>query len=375
MARKIRVLHMVATMGRGGIETYLMNVLRTYDRSAFQMDICHSQPSAGVYANEVRQLGAQLLHCRMQYDLVRYIPRLLSLLRREKYDVINAHSGDFSGPALLAANWAGVSGRVASYHNVQGHYRTGGIRRPYIKMMRWMTEHYSNAVTGCSKAALDAWYPGWQDTKGKPYKVCYCGIDYAHFSNGGDRERIRKELGLKEDTVVIGHVGGLREPKNHKTLIQVARKIIDKHPNVFFVLVGDGPLRADIQNWAAAVGLSDKVVMTGQRGDISQIMSAFDVFFFPSIDEGFGLVLLEAQAAGLPVVGSSIPAIAEAVNPAARPYLRQALDVEGLTQSLDEVIRSAQVRQNLITEGRKFAENFDIRKSVQNLQNLYMSLL
>lgn len=375
MDRKIKVLHIVATMGRGGIETFLMNMLRTYDRANFQMDICYTNSSEGVYAEEVRQLDTRLLSCRMRYDLVRDLPQFIRLLHQGKYDIIDVHSGDFAGPALMAAKWASVPGRVASYHNVQGHYRTRGIRKPYIKLMRWMTEKYSNAVTGCSKAAMDAWYPGWQTRKEKMYKVCYCGIDYKKFAHDSDRHNIRKELNLKDDAFVIGHVGGLREPKNHKALIQVAQKTICKYPNVVFVLVGEGPMRGTIQEWIGEAGIADNVILTGQRGDIPRVMSAFDVFFFPSIDEGFGLVLIEAQAAGLPVLGSSIPAIMEAVNPAARPLLREPLDHEGLAESLDCLIQSAQLREKLVTEGRQFANAFDINKSVQNFQKLYMSLL
>jgi glycosyltransferase involved in cell wall biosynthesis len=375
MDKNIKVLHVVSGMNRGGVETYLMNILRSYNRELFEMDICYTGQTPGDYADEIRQLGNKLIPCRMHYDLVRFIPRFIHLLRKGKYDIIDGHDGDFAGPQVMSARWAGVAGRVASYHNVEGHCRRGGIRDVYVKGIRFMVDRYSNAITGCSKAALDAHHPGWDQNDKKVFEVCYYGIDYEKFATGGARGEIRSELGISEDCPVVGHVGRFYPPKNHFSLVDTAKLVIEKKPNTKFLLVGDGPLRPQIEEYVNSKGLAENFIFTGKRADIPRVLSAMDVFFFPSVDEGFGLVLLEAQAAGVAIVASSIAGVKEAIPQEYLDFLADPKDVETFSKLLLNLLNNPAKREVLTKKGRGFAKKFTMAISVEQFQNIYKKLL
>jgi glycosyltransferase involved in cell wall biosynthesis len=241
--------------------------------------------------------------------------------------------------------------------------------------MRWLTEKYSNGITGCSKAVLDAYYPGWKARTDKCFRVCYYGIDCNKFAVSDDRVVVRKELGIDENAIVVGHVGRFCKSKNHKVIIDVAKIITQKDPNINFVLVGDGELKTEIEEYSESQGLAGKVIFTGKRSDIPRLLSSFDVFFFPSIDEGFSVVIMEVQAAGLAIVASSIAGLREAVAPEYLDFLVAPEDTISFSRLLLELIRNPEKRKILADRGKQFVLNFTMQASVERFQRVYMALL
>ena len=171
------------------------------------------------------------------------------------------------------------------------------------KILRNPLKNVSTHNFACSKDAA-IWLYGekyWEEGK---VKVLPNAIDVTKFSyNINVRDEYRKQFEL-EDAFVVGHVGRFQEQKNHIFLLEIFAKIAEKQKNAKFVLVGDGPLREEMEQKANRLGINEKIIFTGVREDEAKLMQMMDVFVFPSLFEGLGIVLIEAQATGLPCLTS-----------------------------------------------------------------------
>nr|MCU0513015.1 glycosyltransferase [Anaerolineae bacterium] len=143
--------------------------------------------------------------------------------------------------------------------------------------------------------------PDWR--KDPRWRVFYCAIDLKPFkTRPASFAALKASLGLPAEAFVVGHVGRFFEQKNHRFLIDIAAEAARRDPQVYFLLVGDGPLRPEIEQRVAAAGLAGRVIFTGVRQDVPQLMQMMDVFLLPSLYEGLALVTIEAQAAGMPML-------------------------------------------------------------------------
>ena len=179
-----------------------------------------------------------------------------------------------------------------------------------------MVARYSTARLAASqRAARSLFGSRWRSDP--CCRILYCGIDLAPFRAAVDSREVRAELGIPPESFVVGHVGRFTEPKNHTFLLQIAAQAIQLEPRARVLLVGDGPLRPAIERQVSELGLSGKVIFAGVRDDVPRLLKgAIDLFVFPSLHEGLGLALVEAQAAGLPCLYSDvIPHEVEVVRP------------------------------------------------------------
>lgn len=319
-----RVLHVIHRMGRGGIETWLMNVLRTIDRERFRLDFMVYARDPSAYDDEIRALGSRILRCAPPADIVSHTRQLGRILRSEgPYDVIHVHGSSDMGYTLRTAKRAQIPIRIAHSHN---NNEEGDRRlRSYVYRVitsYWMRRHMTWGL-GCSNVACAYLFgPRWRSDA--RCRVLYYGLDWEPFRPTPDaprsrgtasgagcradvdasRRTMRASLGIPQDALVIGHVGRFAPQKNHTFWLQVAACLADRRDDVHLLLVGDGELRATFEEQVRQRGLQGRFTLTGVRSDVPQVMRAMDVFLFPSHFEGLGIVLLEAQASGLPCVVS-----------------------------------------------------------------------
>ena len=295
----VKVLHGLGTMNPGGVETWLLNVLRHIDRKQFQLDFCTFGPRAGLHAEEVERLGGKILRCPKGPNLASFRRRFRTILREGNYDVVHSHVHLFSGALLRWAKAEGVPVRIAHSHNTHDGRANTPVRHFYRRAMRsWINRYATHGLAASKPAASELFGEKWQ-SDGR-FRVLYYGIDLEPFQEPVSREEIRAELGIPLAAAVVGHVGRFDPQKNHRFILEMARDILRKRPDVHFVLVGDGPLRREMEAKASAEGIADKMHFVGSRTDVPRLMrGGMDVFVFPSLWEGLPIALIEAQAAGL----------------------------------------------------------------------------
>jgi glycosyltransferase involved in cell wall biosynthesis len=170
---------------------------------------------------------------------------------------------------------------------------------------RWIA-HYASLGLGCShKAVANLFGLDWHSDP--RWQILYYGINLNPLRERIDPVALRSELGIPSDAFVIGHVGRFAEQKNHLFLLEIAAEVAKHEPKIVLLLVGEGSLRPDIEQKVLQLGLIDRVIFAGNRSDVPHLMRGFmDVFLFPTLHEGLGLVLIEAQAAGLPCIFSNV---------------------------------------------------------------------
>jgi glycosyltransferase involved in cell wall biosynthesis len=307
----VRVLHVLGSMNYGGVETWLINLLRNTDPQRVRMDFLVHTHEPAAYDEEILRLGSQIFSCPYPRRLIRYSWRFREILGQSgPYEALHSHVHHFSGIVLQLARIAGIPERIAHSHNDTRALARRGTpsRKAYLQLSRRLIQlNCTRGLAASRNAACDLFGDAWE--RDARFRLLPCSIDLAPFHRAIDREAVRRELGFCASDIVFGHVGRFDPQKNHRFLIEIAGEIAKREPRARFLFVGDGPLRLVIEQQAQQAGIAGRVVFTGLCSDVPRLLTgAMDAFLFPSLYEGLGLALIEAQAANLPaIVSDCIP--------------------------------------------------------------------
>jgi glycosyltransferase involved in cell wall biosynthesis len=370
---RIKVLQFVGAMDYGGIETWLMHVLRHIDRDKFQLDFCYTQPNPGAYAPEIESLGGRMVACPLnRKDPLGFARRFRSILREGRYEVVHSHAHYFSGFFLRLARQERVPVRIAHCHSTSDGKGTGLSRRLYHALMRrWIWKHGTQGLAASEDAAQALFGPNWRSDS--RFRVLHCGIDLEPFRQKVSRAEVRSELGIPLEAAVIGHVGSFRPAKNHAFLLEIAAELVKLRPGVRFLLVGDGPLRLQMEAKARQLGIKNSVVFAGARSDVPRLMTgAMDAFLFPSIWEGLPVALLEAQAAGLPCVAADSVPVEAAVLPGRVSFVSLTMNASVWVSRVGEILSKGR-RESGAADDAQFPASFNIEASCRDLGEVYAS--
>ncbi len=311
----LRILHVIGVMDRGGTETWLLHILRNIDRKKLQMDFLVHTNEAGAYDAEIQALGGRVFHCPYPESPIRYAKRFIEIARQYgPFDVIHSHLHHFSGFVLALARAARIPSRVSHSHNYFPHTDNAWARRVYRHVGTWFIDATcTHGLAASVQAASDLFGEKWSTDP--RFEVLHCGIDMEPFLASADSVQVRSEFGFESRNLVVGHVGRFEQQKNHEFLIEIACRAVPQDSDVRFLLVGDGPLRPSLEAKVRRLGLTEHIVFAGSRADVPRLMlGAFDRFLFPSLHEGLGLALIEAQAAGLPcTISTDVPCEADVI--------------------------------------------------------------
>jgi glycosyltransferase involved in cell wall biosynthesis len=300
------VLHVVGGMNRGGVETWLLNVMRRLSRDDVAIDLMVHTDERAAYDEEVVALGATIHRNPHMKEPGRYGLRLRQVLSgSRRYDVVHSHVHHFSGIVLAAAMLWRVPVRIAHSHNDTGvvDRNRSRWRRAYLQLTKQLIRRCATDGFACSDEAGRALF-GERWTEDGRWHRLYYGVDTTVYARHSDRDRVRAELALPADASVMIHVGRFDVQKNHSFLIDVLAATVRQRENAFLVMVGSGLLEQSVAERAEALGVQDHVRFCGSRADVARLLGAADAFVFPSLYEGLPLSCLEAQAAGLPVIMS-----------------------------------------------------------------------
>lgn len=286
-----------------GVESVIMNYYRHLDHSRVQFDFICDEDSTRIPYDEIKKLGGRVFLVPKYQNLPKYLKALEKLFKENQYHIVHANINTLSVFPLYAAKKAGVPIRISHSHSTSNPKEW---KRNLIKnILRPFSKRYATDYFACSELAGRYLFGNKAFDQGE-VKIIHNAIDIDKFKfDEVARKKLRKELGIKDSTVVIGHVGRFVQQKNHAFLVDVFKEYHKKNPDSKLLLVGSGPLEDEIKKKVEKLDLKDSVLFLGQRDDINKLYSVMDIFCLPSLYEGLPVVGVEAQAAGLPCVFSN----------------------------------------------------------------------
>lgn len=353
-----RILHIVPNMNMGGLETFIMNVYRNIDRNKIQFDFLEHYKEESFYDKEITNLGGKIYHFTFRNDnnIFKYIYNLNNFFKEHKeYEVIHCHMESIGALIFVIAKIHGINIRIGHAHTNSTSNNLKGI----IKRITSSFFKYTTTVNlACSKEAGKYLYFN------KKFTVIPNGINFDKFKfNKEKRTQLRNKYNLN-NKFVIGHVGRMDKAKNQLFLIDVFYEYQKSNSKSILVLIGDGELKNEIVLKVKDLNIEDKVLMLGVRSDINDIYSMFDLFLFPSLYEGLGIVLIEAQINGLTsLVSKNIPRstkISDSIK-----YLP--LDKDKWVNEIKKIVK----RRNKIVYNTK-KDDYDIKNVVKTLTKIYV---
>ena len=307
------VAHIMGKWLGGGVEAVVMNYYRHIDRNKIQFDFICDSDSTDIPYDEIKKLGGRVILVPPYQQIFKYIKELKKIFQENRYQIVHSHINTLSVFPLYAAKKSGIPVRIAHSHSTTN--KREKKKNLMKQLLRVFSKVYATDYMCCSEHAGRWLFGDKEYDKGNVY-LLNNAIDIEKFKYDEKlRRKKRKELEIDDDTLVIGHIGRFVEQKNHRFLIDIFNEIHQKNKNSILLLVGQGPLMKEIKDKVEKLNLSRCVKFLGQRNDVNQLYNAMDVFLFPSLYEGLGMVLIEAQVNGLPCLASSeVPQTAKITN-------------------------------------------------------------
>lgn len=329
----IRVLQITQGLHKNGTETFIMNVFRNLDRAKIMFDFLLYEHTDSGYEEEARNLGANLYYYPpRRKGLWQYYKGLDAFFKAHAHEYAAVHYNGCSFTELMPLRMAkkyGVPIRIAHCHSIS----TTGIHNKLLHLFN-RTKLYKEAThyLACSEAAKR--YGFLRSKVLDKALVLPNGIEIEQFTfNPTIRKAKRDQLGIG-DEFVIGNVAGFRKAKNHEKMLEIMSSITQSLPNAKMLFIGnEGELGPKIRKMVSAFSLQDHVLFLGSRNDVPELLQAMDVFLFPSLYEGLGISVIEAQAAGLPVFASTAVPLETKVTPLIQ-YLPLSLPAEKWAEAI-----------------------------------------
>lgn len=293
----IRVAQIIGKWLGGGVEAVVMNYYRNIDRSKIQFDFICDEDSTNIPYDEIKKLGGKVIIIPPYQKVIKYHKVLKKILKEGNYKIVHSHINTLSVFPLFAAKCVKVPVRIAHSHSTSNkkEWKKTLMKNALKPFSKVFATHYM-----CCSEHAGRWLFGNKEyDKGNVY-LLNNAIDLDKFKYDEKVRKLkRKELGIKDDTFVIGHIGRFVAQKNHTFLIDIFNEYHKKNKKSILLLVGQGPKVEEIKEKVNNLNLSDSVVFLGQREDANELYQAFDIFLLPSLYEGLPVVGVEAQASGL----------------------------------------------------------------------------
>lgn len=365
----IRVAQIVGKWVGGGLEAFLMNYYRNIDKEQIQFDFIADNDSLNLIPkDEIEALGGKVIEVPPYQHVFSYIKELKNIFKENNYLIVHSNINALSVFPLYAAKKAGVPIRIAHSHSTTNkkEWKKNLLKcvlRPFAKV-------YANEYFCCSEHA-GRWLFGDKLFESGKVHIINNAIDVNKFSYNEDvRNKIQKELNI-ENKIVIGHIGRFVAQKNHEKVIDIFNDFHKNNKNSILLLIGDGPLKDDIKQKVIKLQLEDNVLFLGQKENINEYYQAMDLFLFPSLYEGFGMVMIEAECSNLPCVASTeVPKIVKINENVSFVNLFQDLDV--WTSNITDVLMKT-TRKDKSTEISK--AGYSIQDETEKLLTLYKTMI
>lgn len=353
----------------GGIESFIVNIVSGLDKEKFSPMILVAQKESNVFDRKLEENG-----CKMQTILNRSYKnpwkRIFANLKRfrkkiECIDIDCIHINIYNGIGLIyayLAKKAGITDVIVHAHNSGISKDLFGIKNILHKISIFFFAKYPTKYLACSQVSADFCFG-----KNKKYTLINNGIDVDSFSfDKTIREEYRKKFGA-QDCLIIGNVGRFVQQKNQLFLLDVFYEVKKKQKKSKMIIIGNGELKKELEKKINELGLSEDVFLLGERTDVNKLLQMMDVFCLPSLYEGLGIVLIEAQTSGLPCfISENIPSEAIVTHEVYRTALG-----EGPKIWADRILDISQNYRRKDNKEIIIENGYDILENVKKLEKIY----
>jgi glycosyltransferase involved in cell wall biosynthesis len=368
-----RVLQVMGAVDRGGIETWLLRLLPHLDRAKWQLDIAVNSATPGAYAQQFIDLGVGIRVCPRSHRSWRYGASFRNLLREHgPYDIVQGQLFLFNGYLAKFAHQCQVPVRIAHMHPLTDIRSQSLLRGLYRQWMCHLIAKHATALA----------YPS-QSSRVAFERIAAVGhllhgllpncLELERFAGAIDRTATRRELGLPSDLPLLVYVARFATHKNHALVFDIVDELARRGLRVHAALAGSHGECLDAL--VARAGSHGSVTVLQGLKDVAPLLGCADAFVFPSLEEGFGVVAVEAQAAGLPVVASDMPSILEALCDGNRALTFPLGDAQAAADRLVPLLADDKRRALLAEQGRAFAARFSAPQAAKALSDFYDACL
>ena len=384
MRRKIKILQVITRLIIGGAQEHVMYLCDLLDRKRFQVKLI-SGPQTGREGESITEVKKRDIDLIILPELVREINptkdllalvKLAKYIRKENFDIVHTNTSKAGILGRLAAKLAGTPVIIHTVHGWAYHNQMGKRRRGlYVTLEKW-AEKFTHKFITVSDLNIKKGLADGIGSESK-YVTIHSGIDLNRFDPSNlDSKNKKRQWNIDPSNKVVGSVTRLSEQKAPADFVRMANEILKNYPKVSFLLVGDGPLKEEIQNLIDRLKISKKVILTGVRHDIPELLAVMDVFVLSSLWEGLPRVFPQAMAMGLPIVATNVDGAPEAVKDGINGFLVPPKDFTTLAQRTLQLIENPGLARKMGEAGRKMAHpDFCIKEMVRKTEHLYMKLI
>lgn len=381
--RKIKVLQIITSLIPGGAQEHVIYLSDLLDKKRFDVTILSGiqTNSESDWVEEVRKKNINLTllpqltrEINPFRDVLAFI-KMMTYIRRERFAIVHTNSSKAGILGRLAARLAGVPMILHTAHGWAHHNYMSRLRRSLYVTMERIVEKFTDKIIAVSELNVKKALSDKIGRKSK-YVIIRSGIDLDKFSGLWiDVERERRKLKVDPSDIVVGSVTRLIDQKSPGDFIRMANEILKNNSKVSFLLVGDGPLRKQIKAMVAEYKISEKVILTGFRSDVPELLSTMDIFVLTSLWEGLPRVLPQAMVMGIPIVATWVDGVPEAVKHGQNGFLVPPKDFCALAQRTLKLIENPSLAKKMGEAGKKMVySEFCVKEMVKKTEELYEDL-
>ena len=369
---KKKVLIVIQLVRRGGVEMVAINSARALDKDKFEVSFLlidpYAQEQDDAFLKELKSEGFSFT--ALPENCVSYMARysfIKSYLCENRFDIVHSHVMLFSGLVLMAAEKAGVKVRASHSHIIKWNHKENLKYKAYKYVMQFLLKKYATHKFACVKAAGEFLYGKKEYNKNGIFIAN--GINTENFAlDEKKRSEVRDEFKIEKSEYLVGHIGTIYRIKNQTFLVKVFAEFLKKYPNSKLMLVGEPVDTEPVIETAESLGVKDRLIITGQKSNIADFYSAFDIMIFPSLHEALPVSLIEAQASRLPCL------ISDAVTHEVK--FNENVSFLSLDKSPSEWAATAGMLIETNRESidiKELTACYDIKNVIKQLENYYLS--
>lgn len=374
MAKTVRILHLAGSAEWAGGEVYLLQLAHRLNRNRFSLEIVC--PYDGPFVQRLHQEGVAV----SVVDLTRLaspsaIFRLRDLLVRKEAKIVQSHGARSNFYGRVAGRLAGVPAIISTVHNSLYDYPVGRGRKALYLLMDRLTAPLAHRIV-CVADSLAQDLIRRSRLDARQLQVIHNGIDLDRFNpRDVDGLRVRQQLGLPPGPL-IGMIGRMTPQKGHIYFLQAFARVRDRFPEARALIVGDGPLREELEGMARELKIEEGCIFTGVRSDIPELLSTLDVFVLSSVSEGLPYAVLEAMAMARPVVATRVSGLPEIIEDGVTGLLVPPRNPQALGAAVIGLLQDRDRAQKMGAAGRRTVEEkFGLDRMVQEIERLYEILM